>query len=298
MSWEQGHRLVDRLTPSVRRQVADAFRLAQAGVTGGRIRVPVAQLRQIIEGRGLSTRAAAQLAEALPVLIDRAIGPPLLRVAREAVTLATADLADLGVSMTGLGNIVNPLAVEAARAQGALLVTRIAVEARIAIQTIIAAAIEHGITAPQSAQLIRTVVGLNGRQAQAVVNFRQQLRAQGASADLVRTQSERYAARLLRQRANAIARTELIDALTRGQQATWQIALSEGRIPPHAMQQWIITPDDRLCPLCKQMVGARALAPVGGMFQTPLGPKRGPTMHTHCRCAVRLVASSLRRRAA
>ncbi|MEI6080660.1 MAG: polymorphic toxin type 50 domain-containing protein, partial [bacterium] len=54
---------------------------------------------------------------------------------------------------------------------------------------------------------------------------------------------------------------------------------------------WILTPDDRLCPVCASMSGK--LADVKGKFDDPLGGKiEYPPLHPRCRCCCSLVEST------
>lgn len=290
MSWETVQRLGVRLTPTMRRNLEVAFRRAQG-------RVPTTAIVELIERAGLTPAQVQQMLAALPELIERAITPSLRGATVGAAELATVHVNELMSVEVSLAR-VNPLAVEAAQEQSARLVTNVTRQTRQAIRTIVATSIQQGIPPRDAARLIRTVVGLNDRQAHALVNYRARLLAAGMPTERVSFLASKYGARLLRQRSIMIARTEIIDALTTGQQAIWTEAQRNGQLPSTAMMKWIITPDDRLCPLCAQMVGPRALAPVGGLFNTPLGPKRGPTMHPHCRCAVALHAPSLRLRRA
>jgi hypothetical protein len=212
----------------------------------------------------------------------------------EASTLARAGFADirnaLGAANRNIFTVVNPFAVAQAKNQGAKLVTLVSDESRQAIRTIVGAAIETGISPRDTARLIRTVVGLNERQALAVMHFRAKLHASGASSDLLEKSANRYAQQLLRQRALTIAQTELNDALVKGQQLLWQSAQAQGKLPRTLEQRWIVTPDDRLCEYCQAMDGQRS--PVGVAFQTPLGPRTGPPMHPKCRCALGLTETS------
>jgi len=53
----------------------------------------------------------------------------------------------------------------------------------------------------------------------------------------------------------------------------------------------MVTPDDRLCEYCEAVPDMNPDGvPLGGQFQTPLGPVDGPTLHPQCRCIVYLMS--------
>jgi hypothetical protein len=290
VSWEQVQRVGDRLTPRMRRDIEAVLRRAQD-------RVPVSALVAVIERHGMTSFQVEQMLAELPVMLQHVALPLLRQAASEAgrlESLVIKDLLHVAPSLTR----VNQLAVEVARRQSARLVTGVTARTRHAIRTITALSIKQGIPPLEAARLIKLVIGLTERQATAVVNYRFRLQDRGVATARVAELARRYAAKLLRQRSITIARTELIDSLNGGQQATWDEGLRTGLLTNDARKKWIITPDDRLCPLCAQMVGERALAPVDGFFNTPLGQRRGPTMHPNCRCAVVLVPASVTKRRA
>src|SRR3990172_3405532 len=82
---------------------------------------------------------------------------------------------------------------------------------RAAVRAIILRSIRDGIPPLDAARLIRDVVGLDPRRANAVANYREELVRQGSAnvSGLV----DRYAERQLRNRAETIARNEILEAL-------------------------------------------------------------------------------------
>jgi hypothetical protein len=284
-SWESVLAFGDRLTPGLRRELLTLFRETQD-------RIPVSALVTLIEHHGLTPTEVARVLEQFPARLAAATQGAIQQGTTGAARIAQTDLAGR-LQVAGRLDLVNIRAVQAAQQQAAQLVTRVTMETRQAIQTIVAVSIQSGIAPRDAARLIRQVIGLNARQTIAASRFQRRLLESGVAAQRAEDLTARYAAKLLRQRATMIARTEIIDSLTSGQQATWIEAQQRGLLPPSAKQRWVITPDDRLCPICAQMVGERALAPIGGVFDTPLGPRRGPTLHPHCRCAVTLDTASL-----
>jgi len=91
--------------------------------------------------------------------------------------------------------------------------------------------------------------------------------------------------RKIRARANMIARTETQAAACAGQQLHWEDQMAKGYLSNEYFQkEWIVTPDDRLCPVCAAMEGKRA--PIDGTFD---GGYKTPPLHPMCRCSFGLV---------
>ena len=118
-------------------------------------------------------------------------------------------------------------------------------------------AFEDRLPPAATARRIKPLIGLHSRQAQAVRNFRKRLVKLGLKADIIDKRAARYAAKLLRQRAYLIARTETIRSLSAGQQAAWREARNAGRIPKTSLQRWSVVGDDRLCPICIALSGVK-----------------------------------------
>ncbi len=187
-------------------------------------------------------------------------------------------------------DITNPYAVEAARALAARLVTNISNETRLAIQNIITRAFEEGLTRRDTSLLLRPLIGLTNRDAQAVLNFRAQLEALGLRADLVLKRTQAYAAKKLRQRAESIARYELMAASNGGQRALWVQAVRRGLLDHNAKRRWLVGPEideNAPCRRCRamddQVVGLHE------MFRSAYDIAPGPPLHPRCRCTEVLV---------
>jgi len=88
------------------------------------------------------------------------------------------------------------------------------------------------------------------------------------------------------ERAELIARTETIRASNAGQQLAWEQATEEGLLTGNESQEWITTPDDRLCPICEPMDGVTV--PLGESFDVAGDRIEGPPAHPNCRCTVGL----------
>lgn len=197
-------------------------------------------------------------------------------------------------------DITNPEAVRWAETRSANLVAGLVGESGEAtkqqIQRAVTRAFNEGVPPRQLAREIKTMVGLTDRDTRAVERYRAGLE-KTIKPEAVRreqrieNQADRYAAKLLNRRAENIARTETMLSSNRGQQELWRQAKEQDLLGDR-VQKWLITPDDRLCPICAQMRGERAFAELGENFDVPgIGLVSGPPAHPSCRCSL----SSFRR---
>jgi hypothetical protein len=267
---------IDRLVPTVRSEVRRALEQL-------RDRLSIERLIDVIE-RGDAFTLAAMTAS-----LGRDLQPAVDTLKRAFQAGAEEAHDALPIRIRGSLRLPTPTFAAAAEQSAAQFVTGVTAETRDAIRAVIVRSFRDGIPPRQAAQLIRPLIGLTRRDANAVLTRHQALVARGLPLERVRALTTRYATQLRNKRALTIARTETIQASADGQIAIWKEAQRRGLLPNNARKRWLVTPDDRLCPVCAQMVGPRAIAPIDGFFDTPLGPKTGPTMHPNCRCALALV---------
>jgi len=202
-------------------------------------------------------------------------------------------------------DLVNPEAVRWAAERSSRLIVGITDEVRAAIRSIIARSFTEGLTTKGSARLIRELIGLTDGYARAVLNLRLKMLANpgkklwagstpirvpksGATWDFLVRRAEQYAQRLLNLRARAIARTETIAASNEGQRQLWLQAQRRGLLSANEAKQWIVTPDDRLCPICEAINGE--VQYIDQPFSVGV---MGPPAHALCRCTVGLSRKKL-----
>lgn len=87
-------------------------------------------------------------------------------------------------------------------------------------------------------------------------------------------------------RAETIARTETMEAANEGQLELWDQAVEEGLLTGKEKVVWIVTPDDRLCPICEPLDGETT--ELGGTFDVDGEEIDGPPAHPNCRCTTGL----------
>ncbi len=180
----------------------------------------------------------------------------------------------------------HPRASRWAEANAAARVVEVNEETLLGIRAAVVRGFEKGVPPRMLARDLRQIVGLNSRFARAVVNRRARLIAAGVSPDRITREIDRYAKRLLRVRTENIARTETIRASTEGQLEAWRQNREAGVLSRSLVKEWIVTPDDRLCPICEPLKDVQA--DVDGLFTTTVGRVPGPPAHNQCRCALGL----------
>ncbi len=272
---------LDRLTPTMRKKVLAALEKLQRRLTP-------AQWEQILQsGDALALER-----------VTRGLAADLQSTARVLSQAVAVGTAQANASLVGSLTLTNPEAIIAA-ARTATLVREVTIETKRAISAIIRYAFTNQVPVADTAKIIRPLIGLTERQALAVLARRVALLKAGKPADQVTRMVEKYGARLLKQRAEMIARTEVNRASIDGQLELWRQAQRKGLLPSQAKKTWVVTLDDRLCPVCEAVGGISV--PLDQAFQVKRGNVLGPPAHPNCRCALVLDAKSLivtRRRAA
>jgi hypothetical protein len=144
----------------------------------------------------------------------------------------------------------------------------------------------QGITPKNQAKLIKDVVGLDPRRAQAVVNYRDGLIEQGMTYEEASSLAEKYAEKLLKQRAETIAVNEATTTSARGFHASTNDAVKRGILDPAKYVEYrIVTPDERLCPICAELEGEEREL-LDGVYPSSGSPI--PKLHNLCRCVAGL----------
>ena len=268
----------------------------------------VAALRRQVTDELVAETLARGLTDQPQALLDLVDQVPVVKDAAEAraqeteiFSLLISDSAKrqarshkLGVlegSLLGNLNITSPTVLEAARKHSANLVTNVNSQTKNAIRHIVFESIRDGVPPVKAARRIREVVGLTKRDAIALERFRS---VKGRT----EKQGTTYAKKLLKRRAENIARTETVKASTTGQQNAWKEMTRNNLIDMRRFRQrWIVTSDDRLCSLCAPMEGKIVSLdmPFTSAERGILPSEReayvgetvdGPPLHSQCRCGL------------
>lgn len=210
-------------------------------------------------------------------------------------------------------DVSDPQAAAWAKRYAAALVSDIDAETLKALRTLLARVFKEGIPPARAARMIRSMVGLTERQAQAVLAVRAAIESGagrkvwaggvavrvpegGASSAFVNRVAKAYTSRLLRQRALLIARTETISAANEGQNQLWAQAVESGLLNGTEKREWIASQSEP-CPVCQRMNGQ-----VRGLTEPfdagKMGLVMAPPAHPGCRCGQGLKTPETRKRRA
>lgn len=135
----------------------------------------------------------------------------------------------------------------------------------------------------ETARRIRDGLGLNGQQLRRLAVYEQGLNEAGMRASEIQRLGERFRARLVRERAETIARTETLRAAQEGEWAAWEQAAGDGVLQPdRTWRLWQARGD--ACPLCSELDGTRVRFNEEWPFGSMLARR-----HPRCRCVQSLV---------
>lgn len=170
-------------------------------------------------------------------------------------------------------------AQEQAYKTAAKKVVEVTRETKKNIRLLVVEAIKEGLSPDELAKTIIPLVGLTSAQGQAVSKFRDKLDESGLTEEKIDEQVERYADKLLSSRGENIARTEILDALNDGQDASWQQAQDEGLLSENATKEILLSPD--ACEICVGIARESGAVPIGDSFS-----EDGPPFHPRCGCTI------------
>lgn len=187
-------------------------------------------------------------------------------------------------------DLVDEKAVIWAKNHTADLVTEITDEMRQQIRDVMAESTQGQLTYSQAARKIRTNLALTTKDSKAVDNYYSKqldkLTRSGLSIDKATekasARAERYAAKLLRNRSQAIARTEIANAASEGRKISWETGVADGYIDSASLKEWVAESD--ACEICGPMDGVTV--PYNKNF--PSGVMM-PPQHPNCRCTAVLL---------
>lgn len=143
------------------------------------------------------------------------------------------------------------------------------------------------ISPDELAKAIRPMIGLNQRQANANLNYYQNLRKHGMSEKRAREKSITYGERQHRYRAYMIARTELAFAYNNAEFEAVKQAVKDG-LMGSTIKKWCTALNFQVCSLCRELEGAELELDEQFNFATSLPDttRLTPPAHPHCRCTL------------
>lgn len=176
-------------------------------------------------------------------------------------------------------DVLTEASVEWVREASGLLIDGIKDTQLAALRVTLEAAVREGTSPLDTARLIRDggMIGLTERDARAVANYRARLERDGTRNDAIAELSARQSRRHLNARAEAIARTELIQATNEGRREVWRQALDQGLVDDATVRRWVTV---QPCEICAPMEGETA--PIDGEYVGSLVPGE---VHPRCECS-------------
>lgn len=165
------------------------------------------------------------------------------------------------------------------------LITQIGETERQAIRQTILDGMQAGRGPVAIARDVRQFIGLTRPQQKTIERLRETMTAAGTRGDLIENAIDKRVKKMIRQRAQVIARNETILASKEGHRQAYLDAAHQGAIDINrARRYWVITPLDA-CEICLPIPG---MNPDGvGLdepFRTPIGPLIHVHAHVQCRC--------------
>jgi len=279
--------------------------------------INLVQLESAIASGNLQAMEAVVNAHAMQQVLEKAMRDPIMQATRAGGLASQAALKAYGIEADF--NAVHPNVILYARNRAAALVTSVPEDVRDTIRLVTALGAAGRATVVEQAKMIREVVGLPRNWALAPLRFSDELHAAAlrgsigtlgrrlSGADMVKVRgaieggtadsafiqeiSATYTQRLINLRAETIARTESLAAANYGVHESWIQAVDDGSLPQEVKRVWIVTPDDRLCPICIEIPDMNPDGVgVEEQFDTPEGPVDDPPApHPNCRCSVGLI---------
>lgn len=297
--WRELHKIADSLAPEQRKAFHDALKAIRGAIDPDDLaRALTAQdiqrVMKAVKAAGFE-KEFARLQRVLPKGVERGA---------EAAAESMAGVGGVTLSF----DLKNPRAQAWLKQHGGALVREVSEETRLAIRNLSVRMFEQGIPPRKAGRMLRDSIGLTSHQEGIVSNYRQQLLdvVEGVTdrgavraryrlspripADLTEARAEqlveKYRQRWINHRARVIATHEPLQAAQAGKRIIWEEMGDAGAFEKSEVKRgWIVTPDDRLCPICAPMVGQ-----VVGFDEAFVSDYDGSTaqhggqMHILCRC--------------
>lgn len=307
--------IADGMEPKLRRRWVEAIRAIEAKIGGKRLLEALATgtPEEIIAALGLQD-IGAQLGAFLDTVQETYRKGAVATVQQAADGIA-------GIKAVVRFDETNPRAVSYAQRYSYDLITRATDEIRNATRDSVLAGIAEGRNPRTMIRDLKQVIGLDARRAKALSNYRRMLQEGNPTASrrdipardasLIETTFEAgnrlpaarinelveaYRDRLLRQRAETIARTESMRAVSNGNREAWkQVVEGSGIAADRFVRFWEPTRDDRtrdshveIPDLNPDGVGMDEpfLLPSGGTILYPHDPDAPPEETINCRCSI------------
>jgi SPP1 gp7 family putative phage head morphogenesis protein len=299
-SGDSSHRSVTAGLTANERAVADVF---QDAVTALSTASSSNAIRDAIRSGSISGTVDAfpwdlfssRVATLSSVFADELIeaGATLAPDGTEAL-LRTAGFLPTGSSVGLEFNRADPRAIAWAESQAAVLVQEVTTSTRLAIRGVIVESLTAGLSVADTRRRLQESVGLTFKGAESVGRLRARVfeealrngKSISEANSLADAQSDRYRARLVKSRAQTIARTEILRSTNNGRYLGWTQAIEAGLVSPESTKKWSATVasiNGEVCDFCKPMNGE--IIKWDEVFSNGV---LMPPAHPNCRCTATL----------
>jgi hypothetical protein len=205
---------------------------------------------------------------------------------RVFTTIAARSGGDTALEI-GKGIDFDEEAIEEFIARGARIVAkRITANTRKAVVVALRRLLRLGFSPFQVRTQLLSLLGIDAQAMNAAINAIAAAQEAGASITSIKETVDELGEEKLEQRLERIARFENLNVA----QAAQEEAVTQ-HVEVHALKNvvrvWVVTPDERLCPLCDRLRAQRVLK--DEFFVDPLSGAEfiGPPAHHQCRCGLR-----------
>ena len=210
-------------------------------------------------------------------------------IARQAIA-NSASVTKQVMGLEGRFDVMSDAVIEATKNLNIQLSTNLTKNAKENLRSVIEEYAQGSISRQEAVKRIQLETGLLPQHAKAVKNYRKTLLDAGTPRAKANSLAESYAKRLLKYRANMIARTEVARATGIGQTNFWIQMKQQDMLPDTANRVWITSVDERSCDFCNSMNGQ--VATIDGGWDTAKGYLEYPqASHPHCRCSAGITMS-------
>ena len=290
--WRAIHRAADAAAPEVQRSFLTAVEKARTRVAN--------RARRLIQ-QGDFIGASRLVRDTFRDAVEEWDIALSLRAPLEGGARATAEVLTENLSVSAIRDagtirfdVANPRALEYVDREAARLIVDLTDQEERRIAQIISSSFREGFTTRTTSRLIKDGIGLTRFQEGALMKFEQDLVDSGLSASRVLERVETRREQMLLRRSRLIARQETMAASNQGTQVMWEQASANGQIPSTIKRKWILTPDDRLCPICRG-IPLNEFKGINEPFVSTFNGQETltPPMHIGCRCTLGLVRVSL-----
>jgi len=282
--WKAMHRVADKRLPKVTIILGNAFKALKNSIDVDELaKQPIAMMADKIDWSIFEDKCDALYNELGLILADSG-ETAATYLSNKLMTKLNDSVKKADIELTGSFDMRNPAAVSWAQKHTGEMITQVNTNSREGIKQILTDAQAYGGHPYETARQIRQYIGLTDNQMAGVLKKQHELDAEGRPKAQVDAMIDAEVRRRIRARAVTIARTETIAAAAHGQQLHWEDQLRKGYLDKNNMvKAWIVTPDDKLCPICAAMKDEKT-----GIDEEFLFGGKCPPRHPNCRCSIGL----------